>query len=57
MVKFATDITADILQKQEFELLSMVANETDNAVIISDVNRKIQYVNQGFSENDRLQQR
>jgi len=50
VVKYASDITADVLQKQEFELLSMVANETDNAVIISDVNRKIQYVNQGFSK-------
>lgn len=50
VVKFATDITADVLQKQEFELLSMVANETDNAVIISDVNRKIKYVNQGFTK-------
>lgn len=50
VVKYASDITADVLQKQEFELLSMVANETDNAVIISDVNRKIQYVNQGFTK-------
>lgn len=50
VVKYASDITAEIIQKQEAELLSMVANETDNAVIISDVNRKIQYVNQGFTK-------
>ena len=49
IVKFANDITKDVLQKQEFQLLSMVANETDNAVIISSSERKIQYVNKGFS--------
>ena len=49
IVKFASDITKDIIQKQEFKLLSMVANETDNAVIISNADRKIQYVNNGFS--------
>lgn len=48
VVKYASDITAEMLQKQEAMLLSMVANETDNAVIISDVHRKIQYVNKGF---------
>ncbi|WP_373689750.1 PAS domain S-box protein [Rheinheimera sp.] len=49
IVKFANDITKDVLQKQEFKLLSMVANETDNAVIISSSERKIQYINKGFS--------
>jgi len=49
IVKFANDITQDVLQKQEFKLLSMVANETDNAVIISSAERKIQYINKGFS--------
>lgn len=49
IVKFANDITRDVLQKKEFQLLSMVANETDNAVIISSSERKIQYVNKGFS--------
>ena len=48
IVKFANDMTAQVAQKQEFRLLSMVANETDNAVTISGADRKIQYVNKGF---------
>ena len=50
IVKFANDISHEIAQKQEFRLLSMVANETDNAVMISNANRHIQYVNKGFSQ-------
>lgn len=49
VVKYASDITAEIQQQAEAKLLSMVANETDNAVIISGADRKIQYVNKGFS--------
>ncbi|PSJ47664.1 diguanylate cyclase [Zobellella endophytica] len=49
IVKFASDITAEVEQRQEFRLLSMVANETDNAVVITNADRRIQYVNQGFS--------
>ena len=48
IIKFASDITNEVRQRAEFRLLSMVANETDNAVIISDNNRLIQYVNRGF---------
>ena len=48
IVKFANDITAEVAQRAEFRLLSMVANETDNAVIITNANREIQYVNNGF---------
>lgn len=48
IVKFASDITAEVAQRAEFRLLSMVANETDNAVIITNANREIQYVNNGF---------
>lgn len=50
IVKFANDITHEVEQKKEFRLLSMVANETDNAVLISDADRRIQYVNKGFSQ-------
>ncbi|MBU1619714.1 MAG: PAS domain S-box protein [Gammaproteobacteria bacterium] len=50
IVKFANDISHEVEQKKEFRLLSMVANETDNAVLISDAERKIQYVNKGFSQ-------
>jgi methyl-accepting chemotaxis protein len=49
VVKFASDISQEVYQRKEFKLLSLVANETDNAVIIANVNREIQYVNQGFT--------
>ncbi|GGO72012.1 chemotaxis protein [Bowmanella pacifica] len=48
IVKFASDITAEVEKRDEFKLLSLVANETDNAVIITDVERRILYVNNGF---------
>ncbi|MBN7821404.1 PAS domain S-box protein [Bowmanella yangjiangensis] len=48
IVKFASDITAEVEKRDEFKLLSLVANETDNAVIITDVERRIRYVNNGF---------
>lgn len=48
IIKFASDITAEVEKRQEFELLSMVANDTDNAVIITDTTRHILYVNNGF---------
>lgn len=50
IVKFANDISHEVEQKKEFRLLSMVANETDNAVLISNSDRQIQYVNKGFSQ-------
>lgn len=50
VVKFATDITADIRKKKQFELLSLVANETDNSVVITDPMGRIEYVNAGFSK-------
>ena len=37
------------LQQEEFATLSLVANETDNSVIITGANGKIEYVNPGFS--------
>lgn len=49
IVKFASDITEEVQKREEFKLLSLVANETDNTVIITDVERKILYVNNGFS--------
>lgn len=48
IIKFASDITQEVKQRNEFQLLSLVANETDNAVIISNSDRHIQYVNRGF---------
>ena len=49
IVKFATDITNEVAKRAEFRMLSMVANETDNAVIITSPKREIQYANRGFS--------
>jgi methyl-accepting chemotaxis protein len=48
VVKFATDITEDVAKRHQFQLLSLVANETDNSVIITDAAGRIEYVNQGF---------
>ena len=48
VVKFASDITADVGKRDQFQLLSLVANETDNSVVITDLNGLIEYVNPGF---------
>lgn len=49
IVKFANDITDEVEQKREFSLLSLVANETANAVFITSAERKILYANKGFT--------
>lgn len=48
IVKFASDITADVKRREQFHLLSLVANETSNSVIITDAAGMIEYVNPGF---------
>jgi len=48
VVKFATDITQQVQQRAKFNLLSLVADETDNSVVITDHEQKITYVNRGF---------
>jgi methyl-accepting chemotaxis protein len=48
VVKFATDITDQVAQRKITETLSLVANETDNSVIITDAHGLIEYVNPGF---------
>ena len=50
VVKFATDITAEVAKRREIAMLSLVANETNNSVVISDINEKIEYVNPGFTK-------
>ena len=50
VIKFANDITAEVLRNQEFKLLSLVANETDNSIVITNKDGFIQYVNQGFTK-------
>jgi len=49
VVKFATDITEAVQRRESFNILSLVANKTDNSVIITGPEGNIQYVNPGFS--------
>lgn len=44
------DITERKNREQEFERLSLVANNTDNSVIITDKNGFTEYVNEGFTK-------
>ena len=48
VVKFASDITAQVQQRAKFNLLSLVADETDNSVVITTPHGLIEYVNPGF---------
>jgi methyl-accepting chemotaxis protein len=48
VVKFASDITAEVAQRQKVRQLSLVADGTDNSVVITDAQRRIEYVNPGF---------
>ena len=50
VVKFATDVSAQVAQRQQFELLSLVANGTDSSVVISNADGLIEYVNPGFTK-------
>ncbi|GFD88274.1 hypothetical protein KUL152_05000 [Tenacibaculum sp. KUL152] len=47
---FVKDITLEKAQRDQIALLSLVANETDNSVIITDANGFIEYVNPGFTK-------
>ncbi|MDY7540003.1 PAS domain-containing methyl-accepting chemotaxis protein [Undibacterium sp. 5I1] len=50
VVKFATDVTREVEQRKTFELLSLVANGTDNSVVITDPDGWCEYVNSGFTK-------
>lgn len=45
---FVKDVTEEVQRREQFRLLSLVANETDNSVIICNPNGLIEYVNPGF---------
>ncbi|MDR9423726.1 MAG: PAS domain S-box protein [Marinobacter sp.] len=47
---FLKDVTEDVDRRDEFRMLSMVADETDNAVIITGPEGKTKYVNKGFTK-------
>ncbi|MGM0691313.1 MAG: PAS domain S-box protein [Pseudomonadota bacterium] len=46
---FARDITDQVEQREKMRLLSLVADETNNSVIITDADGRIEYVNRGFT--------
>ncbi|WP_018983635.1 PAS domain S-box protein [Salinimonas chungwhensis] len=46
---FLKDVTEEVEQREQQRMLSLVANETDNAVIITGPDGLIQYVNKGFT--------
>jgi PAS domain S-box-containing protein len=46
---FVKDVTEEVRRRDQFRLLSLVADETDNSVIITDAQRRIEYVNPGFT--------
>ena len=48
VVKFATNITEQVRLRAESLMLSLVANGTDNSVIITNTEGGIEYVNPGF---------
>ncbi|WP_308916207.1 PAS domain S-box protein [Jannaschia sp. LMIT008] len=50
VVKFANDITEEVIDRRRVELLSLVTDETANSVIITDAKGVIEYVNQGFMD-------
>ncbi len=45
---FVQDVTAEIEQRERIKMLSLVADETNNSVIITDAAGRIEYVNPGF---------
>ena len=47
---FVRDITEEYQAKEEVKRLSLVANNTSNAVIITNADGLVEYVNHGFSE-------
>lgn len=50
VTKYATDITADMKRRHKVEMISLVAEHSDNSVVITDANENIEYVNQGFTK-------
>lgn len=47
---FVRDVTEEVARRTTFETLSLVANETDNSVVITDAEGKIEYINPGFTK-------
>ncbi len=47
---FVKDVTDEVKRREELYLLSLVANETDRAVLITDRHQRIVYCNRSFME-------
>jgi len=47
---FVKDVDEEVRNREQFKLLSLVADETDNLVIITDAKGLIEYVNPGFEK-------
>ena len=47
---FVRNIDEEVKQRRMVELLSLVANETDNSVVITDKDGKTEYINRGFTK-------
>ncbi len=50
VIKFAYDITQQVKESQKVKLLSLVANESSSAVVITDQYGYAEYVNHGFEQ-------
>lgn len=50
IVKFAAEISKQVKLENEAKVLALVANETDNSVLITDAKGLIEYVNPGFTK-------
>ena len=50
VIKYASNITEQVEKEKKFEVLSLVADETDNSVLITDSQGRIEYVNRGFTK-------
>nr|WP_157669251.1 PAS domain S-box protein [Chitinibacter sp. GC72] len=48
VIKYASDITEEVAQRAQFKLLSLVVDQTDNAVLVCGADLRVLYVNQGF---------
>ena len=49
IIVYASDISDEVDKRKEVEMLSLVAAETDNLVVITDAQERIEYVNDGFT--------
>lgn len=47
---FLRDVTEEVKQREQVKILSLVANETDNSVVITNAEGLIEYINPGFEK-------